>query len=282
MSIQIGRTPEFYLNETAGTSGKTLGEADSKSFEQLLNTMLKPDSAGKVNEEQMYSAVINERLTNLVGEDAAERYQTLLAEMQIAMQRGDGFVPVEQAADAALEQLTREGVVSKEQAALVAEQAFRAAQIDNNHNLLYDSLGTTSAVTAINSAIIAANAVIEGKDPTGIAGSVQGSSGDAIESSGSFVGGDGFLFKPVSESNGNLVILLPSHMQEEAASVYLVDQSGNQIEKGQSYGPYDDGRPLFRFDSPGKSYPENLTVQIHMDTGELKEYTIPDPEMRWE
>lgn len=283
MSIQIGSSSSFPLNQLPEAAVNKLGRSDPKGFQQLLGTMLKPDSSGNVNEEQLYSAVINERLTTLAGADAAGRYQALLGEMQNSMQRADGFVPVEKAADAALEQLVAEGVISKDQADTVTKQSFGAAQLDNNHDLLYDSLGTTSAVAAINSAIISASAVLEGKAPVGVASNAQDVGGKVNEPSGKFIGGDGFLFKPVSESNGNLVVLLPSHMQQDADSVQLVDSStGNTIEKGQSYGAYEDGRPIFRFNRPGRSYPENMIVQVRFDSGDVKEYSIPDPANRWE
>jgi hypothetical protein len=285
MSSQISSIDNAALASVSNAAVTQKSSGDKSAFQQMLNSMLQTDSGGQVNEEQLFSAIINERLTTQAGEDAASEYRKMFAEFQQEMQRADGYIPVEDAANMALEGLVEKGMISQEQFETVQNQAFTAAQIDGNSNALYDSRGTTVAVTLINMALQSAEETINGLadgtiTPSGY-GTVSDSVSKAGEGNGTFVGGDGFLYKPVSESNGNLVILLPSSMQGSVASINLLDGAGNSLETGQSYGPYDDGRPLFRFGRTGAAYPDNLTVQVNLSSGDVKEYTIPDSAKRW-
>jgi hypothetical protein len=286
MSTEISGVSSASLPTASSSAVSQTSSGGESNFQQLLNTMLQADSEGKVNEEQLFSAIINERLTSNVGEEAAERYRQLFTEMQEQMTRADGYVPVEAAANQAINGLVSEGVISGEQAGTIQGQAFTAAQLDSNLGMLYDSRGSTISVMLVNLALETAESTLKGLDEGTISATsyeddVEGA-GESAEGQGTFSGGDGFLYKPVSESNGNLVILLPSYMQGDVASVQLLDSEGNSIESGDSYGPYEDGRPLFRFNDTGSGYPDNMTVQVMLASGDVKEYTIPDSAKRWE
>jgi hypothetical protein len=286
MSTQISGVSSASLPTASSSTVNQTSTGGESEFQQLLQTMLQADSNGKVNEEQLFSAIINERLTSNVGEDAAERYRQLFTEMQEDMTRADGYVPVEAAANQALNGLVAEGVISGEEAGTIQGQAFTAAQLDDKMGTLYDSQGSTVAVMLVNLALETAESTLNELDDGTISANssqddVEGA-GESAETQGTFIGGDGFLYKPVSESNGNLVILLPAYMQGEVTSVELLDSEGNSIESGDSSGPYEDGRPLFRFNDAGSGYPDNMTVQVQLASGEVKEYTIPDSAKRWE
>ncbi len=286
MSTQISGVSSASLSTASTSAISQTGSGGESNFQQLLNTMLQADSSGKVNEEQLFSAIINERLTSNVGEEAAARYRELFTEMQEEMTRADGYVPVEAAANQAINGLVTEGLISGEEAGTIQGQAFTAAQLDVNMGTLYDSRGSTVAVMLVNLALETAENTLKGLDDGTISASsyqddVEGAEG-SVEGQGTFIGGDGFLYKPVSESNGNLVILLPTYMQGDITSVQLLDSEGNSIESGDSYGPYEDGRPLFRFNDTGSGYPDNMTVQIQLASGDVKEYIIPDSAQRWE
>lgn len=72
-------------------------------------------------------------------------------------------------------------------------------------------------------------------------------------------GGGGFLWKAVSEADGNLVILFPAEFDVKFLSVQVVDLSGN-IEVGSFAGFTNGDRQTWRFTSPGSAYTGEVTV----------------------
>lgn len=68
----------------------------------------------------------------------------------------------------------------------------------------------------------------------------------------------GNLWKPVSESDGNLAILF----EDDPGTVVIKDSEGNVIATGRNTGkmPGNDGRTVIRFDRPGSSF-ENVIVE---------------------
>lgn len=105
--------------------------------------------------------------------------------------------------------------------------------------------------------------------------SVGGSGGGGHGGSGGPKGGNilpgapsGFLWKPVSESNRKLVVLLP----ERKLGFCRV----NGIE-GRYTGQANGNRAHYRFDVPGSAFPENVVCQTSVGN-----FTIPTPALRWE
>ncbi|RMG43662.1 MAG: hypothetical protein D6719_03355 [Candidatus Dadabacteria bacterium] len=74
-------------------------------------------------------------------------------------------------------------------------------------------------------------------------------------------GQDGFLWKPVSESTGKLVVLLPSGFF--ASSVTIIRADGSKVKggKGVESGIANGFRQHWRFSKPGRGYPNNVLVK---------------------
>lgn len=293
-STVLGATVSSVSGKTSTSISSTAKRATSQgaSFEDMLKSLMQQDSKGKIDEEQLYAALINERLTTKIGADAGSTYQNLLKTYKHDLQWENGYVPVEQSAGKALQELVDQGVLDRAEAESINAQAFKAAQLDDNTAALYDSLGSTVAVGLLDLAIQSAREVTASFDSGGEeAGTVAirtdfinspaDGRGSGISDSASFVGGNGFLYKPVSESNGNLVVLLPSSMRRNVQLVQLLDSSKNILETGDAKDAFEDGRPIFRFDKPGASYPDGLVVRVSLDNGEMKEYKIPDSSKRY-
>lgn len=87
--------------------------------------------------------------------------------------------------------------------------------------------------------------------------------------------GQGFLWKPVSESNGNLVVLLPRG--ERSGNVSIRDFENNLLDTGKFSGIHNGGREHYRFSKPGSGYPENCKVVYNNVS-----VTIPNPSSRYE
>jgi hypothetical protein len=296
--LPTGEQTTTAVNQKTPATGSAIGtKSNTFSFEDILNNLMPTGQQEKINEEQLFSVLIEERLTTLKGAEAASAFHQRFETYKTELSRNDGYIPEEDAARAALKDLVKEGVLSTEDAEKIHAQAFQAAQIDNNTAALYDSFGSTMAVTMVKLALQSSSEKMSlfdsGKLDAGrlsldfsqetAAPQVDGTT-DFTPSNpnGDFVGGGGFLFKPVSEGNGKLVILLPSSMSGEISNVNIVDSNGKLLESGDKSGNFDDGRPVFRFDRPGGKYPDNIVVAITMNDGRHKEYNIPNPKQRYE
>lgn len=75
-----------------------------------------------------------------------------------------------------------------------------------------------------------------------------------------------FVYKPVSERNGNLVVLLPSSLPE-SSQVSLVDANGNVLETGSFAERGNGNRATYQFGKPGSQYGSNVSVQITDPSG---------------
>lgn len=92
----------------------------------------------------------------------------------------------------------------------------------------------------------------------------------------------GFLWKPVSESTGNLVILTPSNTRgrtEGRATISGSFGSESAPLRGESHNG---GRPHFYFSKPGSSYGKNITVQVPLTDGSVFSVVVPDGSQRFE
>ena len=87
-------------------------------------------------------------------------------------------------------------------------------------------------------------------------------------STGPAIGGSalsGFLWKPISEGDGTLVILLPSSLRGDVAGCTISGSFGS--ENGRFAGDVKNGRrPHYRFSKPGSSYGRSITVTARTST----------------
>jgi len=87
--------------------------------------------------------------------------------------------------------------------------------------------------------------------------------------------GSGILWKPVSESDGKLAVLIPSSMGAQKVSV--LDSSGNLIENGRYVGRTNPNRPTYRFGRPGGSFPVPCLLRVGSRT-----YNVPNGRQRYQ
>jgi hypothetical protein len=94
-------------------------------------------------------------------------------------------------------------------------------------------------------------------------------------------GSGSFLWKPISESDKNLVVLLPSHFRQRLEKVELV--FGNQSELGRFAGDtMNENRVHYRFQRPGRAYGRNIRLIATAKTGEKYVWNIPDGSNRYD
>ncbi len=260
-------------------------------FETTLKEMLSPDSKGQINEEQLFAALISERLTSMKGTEAAEEFEVRYQAQQKEFQRADGYIFLEDSARKALESMSDDGILSLEEAETIHGQAFQGAQFDENVNTLYDSLGSTMAVTMIEMAIQSAeSAITEFDEGTVTAGrlafdmkdmpvqSVPVQSESAALAAGSY--SDGLIWKPASDTNGDVVIILDSYLKDNIDSVTLHDSNGNTLEEKGVARSDDRERSIIFFNRPGAEYPDNMTVRVSLKDGDTIQYLVANPSKR--
>lgn len=116
-------------------------------------------------------------------------------------------------------------------------------------------------------------------DDGGDSGGVQ----EQVTQDGEFTG---FLWKPRSESNGRLVVLLPKEFRGRVnkAGIYSspTTSSASLIEDGRFAGDTHNGaRPHYRFENSGASYGTDIWVVAQTDVGPLA-WNIPNGSSRWD
>ena len=277
------------VKATAQTKSETKDQGD---FNSTLKALLTPDKGNKVSEEELFAALMQERIKKTKGESALTEFKTIFDSAKKRLQKPNGFVPVEDAAKEALKEFRDAQKISKEEADKIYSEAFAGAQLDQNKDALYDNRGgpndQTMAVAEMEQALLLSGALIgkldSGAEKVTARSLDEPSNAAAVGSSGSHsseaVSGTGFLFKPVSDSDGRLAVLLPPRLAGLVQSVSLVGPNGEVIETGRYAGNGNGGRDHYRFTKAGGQYADGLIVQATLATGELVRYTIRETSQR--
>lgn len=289
--VQQPNTPESStpLADTPTQSGYAEGLA------RKLRSTLTPNAEGKVHEEQLQHGIVA-HLLEQVDPKAASAYAKAFSHLAA------GDVATEDAVKRALKKVVKKGLVSKEKAEEINGISFRAAQLDKNHKALYDGRGgpddPTIAVASLKRAIKKATAVLEKVDagelkvaPRSLDAPSNGIPGRRAHASGISGRGtvtanrQGFLWKPVSESDGKLVVLLPPGLTGQVASAGIYSSlppSGETlIEKGRFSGDSaNGGRAHFRFSKPGGAYADGVYVVAHLKDGSIVKFRVGESSQR--
>lgn len=297
----VSRVLNNITSSDDSTTAQSVPEISS-DFEGILKANLSPNSANAVDEEALYSAVVGERIYALKGEEGLKAYENALADAKSKNARSDGYVSVEDSTNEALAELVQSEVLTKAEKKDIKTSSFAAAQLDNNTSALFDGRGgandNTVATLDMASAITKAREMIEKIQSGEVEPTAQDTSSEnsvsSIDSAGETItpegntvdGAGGFVWKPESESNGNLVVLLGSEYSNNVASLIIKDSEGNVLEEGNATGlgnPDTGGeREHFRFNKSGGSYGDNLTVQVKLKSGEIIDYLINDGSQRYD
>lgn len=93
----------------------------------------------------------------------------------------------------------------------------------------------------------------------------------------------GFLWKPISDSDGLLAVLLPIEWTGDATKVEILSPDGQRVlAEGRPAGVGNGGREHFRFDRSGSAFPAGAIVRVHRGDGSVNEIVITQPAMRGE
>lgn len=306
--------------DSSGSLTKSASTTGLSDFETTLKAIITPDAQQNVSEEELFSAIVTERVGELKGADVLEQFKALVTKNQASGKRGE-YIPFEVAAKQALREMRDSGTLTAAEADKIYAQSFEAAQLDADATALWDDHAggpsdVTIAVMNMTEAIAKAKAKIQsfddGKATAGVrsvdeAEARPSSSMSGLESKLLFggggampsslkgdvtyvpkknrfdaQGGQGFLFKPIGENSKKLVVLIPEEMVGYSGSVNIRNEAGKIIERGrEQVGTFGEIRK-YNFKKPGARYPKNVTVEITLNDGSVKSYKIPDPAKRYD
>jgi hypothetical protein len=90
-----------------------------------------------------------------------------------------------------------------------------------------------------------------------------------------------FVWKPASEKDGKLAVVIPAKFTPDVVSVVLRDPSTNKvIAQGRPSGVGNGQRAHYRFSKPGSEYPKKVVVEVELKSGAIKRYSISDSSHR--
>lgn len=95
--------------------------------------------------------------------------------------------------------------------------------------------------------------------------------------------GGGFLWKPRSESNGRLVVLLPTQYRKQISTQFVANGDGTVLATGVfTTDEHNGDRPHFRYDRPGSSFGNNVYAVADLADGRTVHWPIPNSAARTE
>ncbi len=268
----------------------------ASALSESLQETLGVKENGEIDEEQFQHGLTKHILDD-INPEAAKEY---LAAFSKARESGQA---VEDAVKTALQEVVQGGLLSAEDAEKINGVTFRAAQLDDNLEALYDGRGgendPTVAKASLQEAIAKAEAVFQQAEsgelalqaraldaPSNVAPNASSSHAAQAGAHSVIGGGSGeFLWKPQSESNGKLVVLLPSKYtgQVVKAGIYssLPPSASNMVEEGRFAGDtHNGGRAHFRFGRSGGSYPDNSYVVAQLSNGQSVSFQVSESSAR--
>ena len=308
LNTQASVSTKDSTSDTGNTEVKDTSAVSTEGgdFAAYLSKTLGKSGQETVNEEELFSALISERL-NEIDQEASLFYDQKVKELSTSMARSDGYIPLEDVAKAALRETVAAGNVTTEQAEKLHAEAFAGAQLDDNAMNLYDGRGDTVAVGSMEEAMFKVQAVLDqieagtlvldprpldvmsniGTTPgteltgEGIEGELgreiaEGAEAESAEAESAEEGSEKqvrFTWKHEA-SDGNLAILLPTKLNGQIAGVSLFDKEGNLLEKGDYSKQTGDKRAVFRFNDPGGEYGKDVDAVVYLDNGQTLTYHV--------
>lgn len=270
----------------------SLASEPQELTQSLQNTLGISSESGQVDEEQLQHG-LTQHILNELHPEAATAYREAFASAQSQGQA------TEDAVKSALKDVVAQGALSESRAEQISGLTFRAAQLDNNLDALYDGKGgpndPTVATASLSDAVKMAEATLVQIRDGGITPSIRDldaasnvaptHSSSAVFGSANVGGSNEFLWKPRSESDGNLVALIPSQYSGQIvdAGIYSSSEanSSSLIEQGRFTGDtHNGGRSHFRFSKEGGSYPDGVFLNIKLLSGQTVSFPINDSASR--
>ncbi len=300
-AIELVSDPLATKDPSAESGIKVSGE-----FSDFIKSALGGDGKKEVSEEELFSGLLEYGLSG-VSKDASKFYAEEKIKLLTSMRKPNGNVSHEEVAIMALSETVNKGLVTKSAAEKINGEAFKGAQLDANMDSLFDHIGSdtdlTKAVASLDDALIKAKTFMDSADKsTAEARPLEsGATGRAsstistIESRSSSVSvggtqnmsiGGGFVWKPISESDKKLAVVLPEVLANIVSKVEihssLPPSEATKIAEGRFAGNANGGRPHFRFEKAGGAYGDDLHLVAYKNDGTTLSWDIKDGSKRYD
>jgi hypothetical protein len=291
--------------DSSNQSSNTDGVVKTGGFEDFMKSALTGMGKSEVSEEELFASLIEQRLGE-VSPEAAEFYSAEKAKLMTSMAKPNGHIPMEDVALQALNATVASGKITEADGTRINGEAFMGAQLDSDMENLFDDKGgendPTKAVASVDEAMnklklfmdsMKAGTLKSEARPLGVgatgsqllssASASATASGEigsgAVGGSQNMDGPGGFVWKPESDSDGNLVVLLPTELRGHIGKVEihssLPPTEATKLGEGKFSGDEDNGaRPHFRFSKPGKEYGDNIHVVAYKNDGTTATWAI--------
>ncbi|MDF3128819.1 VCBS repeat-containing protein [Kiritimatiellaeota bacterium B1221] len=95
--------------------------------------------------------------------------------------------------------------------------------------------------------------------------------------------GGGFIWKPISEGDHKLVVLLPASLTDGIRGAWIADAEGTLVETGRFSGDTHNGaREHYRFSQKGSGYGNDIYLVSYDRSGNIIHWPIPSGANRWD
>lgn len=127
----------------------TRSTTPATEFGRTLNDLLgKTFQPGEVNEEELFAATTHQLIFNRYGATVAEDFKSAFKLNMADKPPRERFASAERATKESLKFFVRSTLITREEAQQIRQLAFTAAQLDDNIDFLWDSIGDTKATTS--------------------------------------------------------------------------------------------------------------------------------------
>jgi len=184
---------------------------------------------------------------------------------------------------AAVSRITIQSKVESNAVATVAEvQAFK--HFERTHPTRIDRAAEVGGKATISGGSVVASDQITpptSSPPVSTPAAPESIGGDTLIPDKQIKAKTGFLWKPVSDSDGRLAILLPPALTGRSVGVQVLSPDGNRVLATGRYSGVGNGfRDHFRFDRSGGNFPPNSIVKVTLNDGQVGTVLIERPGQR--
>ena len=239
-----------------------------------------------VSEEQLQAAVVYDQLSK-ENPAAAEKFLGAFKHERRKLKGQDDRV--ENSVKLALQKVVDAGLLDTAKARQIQGLANQVAEFDGKKGRSDAKEGTLVTDAAVGKAEQTLQQIQSGALPPPPPASLKPSTTETAKEkpapgSSETTKDPEFLWKPVSDSDGKLAVLLPSKytgkIKELAIYSALPPSSENLVERGRYSGVGNGDRTHFRFSKPGAGYPNGVYVVATLDDGSTIQFKINNTSQR--
>lgn len=242
------------------------------------------DAKTNLTEKEAYATLVHSKL-NALNPKLAEQFIAQLPEALKRRRQIDGDGDLFKATDRILRGMIQDGSLSQDQYRSLKSYALGKSQMDgdrtslsNSNSTLLDLIKMLSENSIADTDELKAFKRLERNMAPALnkAQKVQGSGAESPPS-------NTFLWKPSSDKDGKLVVLLPTNMLGKVQGIRILSADGKSVAATGKYTGVGNGmRAHFRFDKPGASFPAGSIVEIQLSNGQSQQIKIDKPAERFE